>query len=247
LNTKIPETARGGWDVWHSLQASAGAIYNPRAPERRLGEVTNEIRGFKADCKSIAKAFHIPEGLTFSTPEAQKQYEHGMTNLVDWTADLVRFYKDHEFFYNQYKHGLTVAMRPFGMMYSPEQVEQDRNEERKPYLAVYDNLNLNDATKKGTAILRQGVMMPCFTDNVRRALPELERRNEWLRLVNFKDLAFSFEGLVDHAYKARACITTFCANFSRAVDPDPNELSFQLPVDHRTHQTYQCRIPKGEE
>ena len=28
---------RSGRDAWHSLQASAGSIYNPRAPERRLG------------------------------------------------------------------------------------------------------------------------------------------------------------------------------------------------------------------
>jgi len=81
---------------------------------------------------------------------------------------------------------------------------------------------------------------------VRRALPELERRNEWLRLVHPKDPAFSFDMLVEHAFKARACITTFCANFSRAVDPEPNEQPFQLPVHHRRHQTYQCRVPKKE-
>ncbi len=211
----------------------------------KAGEITNEIRTFTTDRKRIGQAFHFPQDLTLPTPDGRKAYEHGITNLTNWTADLVRFFKDYEFFYNQYKHGLKVAMRPFNK-YTPEQVEQDRLNPRRPYLAVYDNLNLKDATKKGTANLGHGIMIPCFGENVRRALPQLERRNEWLRLLHPKDPSFSFDMLVDHAFKARSCIDTFCSNFSRAVDPDPKEIVFCLPVDHRTRNTYQCRVPSGE-
>jgi hypothetical protein len=208
----------------------------------RAGEVTHEIKTFKAERKRIGQAFHFPYDLTFSTVEGREQYEHGIANLILWMTDITRFYVEHEFFYNQYKHGLTVALRPSNK-YTTEQVEQDKRNERRPYLAVFDNLNLAAAIKKGSANLQQGVMMPGFTTPVQRALPELERRNDWLSLVHTVDPMFSFDSLVDHAFKARACIATFCFNFHHAVDPDPNKQIFQLPVNHRTLASYQCQVP----
>lgn len=229
------------------LFALIRAAYKPeqfvqRVVTYKAGEVTNEIRSFKADLKSIANAYHFPAEIPTLSPDAQQQFDHGISNLVIWTADLVEFYKEHWFFYNQYKHGLTVALR-YSRVFPPDLVEADRNNAHPPFVAVYDNLDWKRAIKKGTASADH-TTLPIFTASVRRALPALERNSAWLRWVRPKNLPFSLDPLVDHAFKARACIAIFCYNFRHAVDPDPEKWVFQLPVDHRTRDVYDCVVPQ---
>ena len=55
--------------------------------------------------------------------------------------------------------------------------------------------------------------MPGFTDNVRSVVAHLAQENNFLRLAFPPDpVNFSFERLVDVAFKARACVETFISN-----------------------------------
>jgi hypothetical protein len=209
------------------------------------GSITNKIRGFKATRENVADAFHFPLGLTYTSEEGQRTYEQGITTLCALVADLVTFYTDHAFFYNQYKHGLAVAMRPFARPYPQEQIDKDKAGDHKPYLVVYDNMNLNAGAspQRKTFDPRVGVFMPGFTDNVRPIVGHLAEENNFLRFVFPPDWPhFMFERLVDAAFKARACVQAFIANYLLLIQPPEPDGSrrFQLPLDHRANKACVC-------
>lgn len=206
----------------------------------KAGEVSNAIKAFKADKKTVSKAFHFHDDLVFKEPEQQARYEKGIENLIGLIIDLVTFYNGYYFFCNQYKHGLAVGMRPHGNKFNDEQIALDKKEEFKPYIAVYDNLNLKAGTKKGTVNLKHGIMMPGFTDNVRPFIGELEKSNNFLRFVRPPDYPdFSFETLTDIAYKTRACLHCFIVNYSRKIKPQ-DEKFFHLPDEYRKNTAVRC-------
>jgi hypothetical protein len=202
------------------------------------GRVTNLIKSFNSNitAKRIAETFHFPHNLPFTTDNDKKTYDSQVEYLLHLTKDVVKFHKDYEYFHNQYKHGLAVAMRPFGNVYAPEQIDKDKKGEFAPYLAVYDNRELTAAAKKGTFRARDGAFMLGFTDSVRPFIGDLAKENNFIRLVHPIDINLDIDFLVDIAYKARACINTFLSNYSRKIKPDKNELQFQLPIDYRTNK-----------
>lgn len=209
----------------------------------KAGEVTNAIKQFKASPESLSQAFHFPTDLPFNSAEDKSDHDRGVDLLVKMVGDLVKFYKDYWFFYNQYKHGLAVAMRPLGNVFTPEQIEDEKRERREPhYLVVYDNFNIKAAAKKGTFDTKHGIFMPGFTENVRPLIPELQKHNNFLRFVFPADLpGFSYEILVDIAYKAKACINTFIANYSHKIKPEEKGVrKFQLPEDYRKNNFITC-------
>jgi hypothetical protein len=90
----------------------------------------------------LSAALHFPDDLPYDKESDQNKYMEGAERLTGYIAELIQFYKDYEFFYNQYKHGLSVAMRTFGNIFTAEQVIKDKAGKMPPYLALYDNLNL---------------------------------------------------------------------------------------------------------
>lgn len=200
----------------------------------KAGEVTSKIKVFKADKKSISKAFHFPTDLPFEKQSDREDFENGINNLIEWVNDLTLFYKNYEFFYNQYKHGLAVAMRPLGNLLSEEQIEKDKKGLSNPYLTVYDNLNLKAASKKGTFKLQHGTIMPGFTQNVMPFISELEKTNNFLRFVfppDFPD--FSFDILVNIAHKTKTCLNTFIGNYSLRIKSKDDKVVFHIPQSYR--------------
>jgi hypothetical protein len=159
--------------------------------------------------------------------------------LLSLVKDAAKFHKDYEYFHNQYKHGLAVAMRPFGNTYVQEQIEEDKRGEFKPYITVYDSRDLDIAAKKGTfRPPKDPILMVGFTDNVRPFIGSLAKENNFIRLVHPEDSNLDIDLLVDIAYKVRACINTFLSNYAFKINPDKNELKFQLPINHRTLETF---------
>jgi hypothetical protein len=214
----------------------------------KAGEVTNFIKSFNADAKTVAKVYHFPHDIKFQKQEDQNVFDEGVQKLICLTEEIISFYKGYEFIYNQYKHGLTVAMRPFGNIYTTDQIKKDMAGDSEPYLAVYDNLNLEAASKKGTFNLRQGVLMPGFTENVQPFIADLSKENNFLRFVFPPDIPhFSIELLVDNARKTRACIQTFISNYSWGIYIKDNKRDFQLPADYKTNMSYTCSYYIEEE
>jgi len=211
------------------------------------GTITNLIKSYKANSKNISRDFYIPN-VEFADSDSQQQIKEGVEYLVELVKDQVKFYEKYWFFYNQYKHGLSIPIRGYGNQYTDEQVELDKNGQMEPMIAAYDNMNIKAAQSKGTFNPSHGVMMPGFTENVRPFIPQLEKENNFLRLVFPPDVPdFDFDILIDQAYKTRACISTFIANYSRHIKPDVDMQRFQLPADYRNNQTIICeyKIEEG--
>jgi hypothetical protein len=203
------------------------------------GKVTSLIKAFNANLstKKISEAFHFQNELPFTSDDDKKTYDQHVEYLLSLAKDVVKFYKDYEYFHNQYKHGLAVAMRPFGNTYVQEQIDQDKQGTFEPYIAVYDNRELSIAAKMGTFRAKDGAIMVGFTENVRPFIGDLAKENNFIRLVHPEDSKLDINLLVDVAYKTRACINTFLSNYTSKINADKNELKFQLPVDYRTHNS----------
>ncbi|WDF79047.1 hypothetical protein PQ469_03380 [Mucilaginibacter sp. KACC 22773] len=208
----------------------------------KAGEVTNFIKTFKAERKYVANAFHFPDNLPYDKESDQKKYFDGAERLTGYMAELVQFYKDYEFFYNQYKHGLSVAMRPFGNIFNAEQVAKDKAGEMSPYLSVYDNLSIAAGLKKGTVKTTHGIMMPGFTENVMPFMSQLGEEHNYLRLVYPADWPnFNLDILVQKAEMTKCCLQLFIFNYSWKIKPEGTTFKFQLPSDYRSKDAVECR------
>jgi len=213
----------------------------------KAGVITNQIKAFKATPKSIAEAFHFPPELPFENNDDKKTYDEGVDRLADLMTDIIKFHKDYEYFYNQFKHGLSVAMRPFGNMYVQEQIEEDKKGDFRPYLAVYDNRNLETAAKKGTFTIKKGAFMTGFTENVRPYIGQLIKENNFIRLVHPEHLDLDIDFLVDVAFKVRTCLKIFIYNYSHKIDIRQEKNQFQLPIDHRSNDVLNCAYRNDED
>jgi hypothetical protein len=197
------------------------------------GDLGKYIKRFVVSNDTLSKAFHFPIDYKIPNEEDLREFENAVSVLSNMTTDLIKFYLDYKHTYNQYKHGLTVGMRTFGNVFVEDQINQDKQGKFPPYLAVYDNLNLDEASKKGRFDPTQGILMPGFTDNVREILGDLIKENNFLRLSHIQNTNIDIDYLVDVAYKARACIQLFIYNYSWKIKPEENTIKFQLPTDHR--------------
>jgi hypothetical protein len=203
----------------------------------KAGEVINYLKSFKPDPLTIGSVFHFPSDLKFDEEEKTLLYETGKNNLTGYVQDLIKFYKDYEFFHNQYKHGLAVAMRPFGNSYNAEQIAKDKAGEHQTYITAYDNMNLQASFKKGTASTGQPIMMLAFTDNVRPYISQLSEENNFIRLDHPN---LDFDMLIGIAQKAFCCINVFIDNFYGKIRPKGDEWQFELPMDHINNRYIAC-------
>ncbi|MCR8560302.1 hypothetical protein KXD93_21800 [Mucilaginibacter sp. BJC16-A38] len=215
----------------------------------KAGEVTNFIKSFKAERKHVAAAFHFPDDLPYDRESDQIKYTEGAERLTGYIAELVQFYKDYDFFYNQYKHGLSVAMRPLGNIFTAEQVAKDKAGEMPPFLAAYDNMNLAAGFKKGTAKTTHGILMLGFTENVMPYISQLGEENNYLRLANPADWPhFHLDILVQKALMTKCCLQLFIFNYAGKIKPGGTTFTFRLPTDYKTKEVTQCSyVSKPEE
>ena len=182
----------------------------------------------KYNFKEIAKLFYFPyyDDVKGET-ETEKIYNECLTRLSTYIQDIQEYHNKHHFFYIQYKHGLTIALRPFNL-YQGDKIEQDKNGEHKPYLVAFDNMALDKL--RGTADVRFNNMafMPGFTEPVRRNITTLHKENNLTRFV-FPPADTNFDTIKLIAYKTKACIETIIRNLANWVNDKENEL--QLPSE----------------
>jgi hypothetical protein len=207
------------------------------------GAITSRIKSFRKEQKVIEKLFWLPDSDSFSE-EAKKIYQEGIDNLIKLTDDVVSFYKNYKFFYSQNKHGLTIPMRPFGNIFTDDQVIADQKGEMEPYLVAYDNFNLKAGVKRGTFTARHGLLMPGFTEAVVPHISALSEEDNFLRFVFPPDVPhFTFFTLEDHAKKVRCCLQIFISNYTQHVIASMGkpgvERTFQLPADYKANLVYQ--------
>ncbi len=185
------------------------------------GKIENFIRQ-KSNTEKLCKLFYFPFYEEEFEEKTEKVYREGLKLLSDWTAEIKDFHRKHHFFYKQYKHGLTVALRPYNR-YNSDQLEKCKNNNFPPYLATFDNLapeKLKDKKERIDGYL----MMPCFTENIRPHLIELIKEDNLARYV-FPPKETDIEVIKNIAYKVRDCMSIFSNNLLATVqDVSPYKL-----------------------
>lgn len=191
------------------------------------GKIENFIKQ-KANVEKLCKLFYFPFYEDEWEDEANgKTYRESINLLFEWVEEIKEFHKKHQFFYKQYKHGLTVALRPYNR-YNEEQLKKAKNNDFAPYLAAFDNLSptkLKDKKERIDGYL----MMPCFTENTRPHLQELMREDNLVRYV-FPPRETTIDVIKNIAYKVRDCINIFGNNICVSVQ-DSTPFKLQLPAE----------------
>lgn len=191
------------------------------------GKIENFIKQ-NAKEEKICRLFYFPYfNEKFDDEHLFSAYTNSISMLSLWINELKEFYSKHQFFYKQYKHGLTVALRPYGL-YSEDQIQKSKDGEFEPYLAAFDNLALNKLKDKKDR-LDGYVFMPCFTDNVRPHIQELMREDNLVRYI-FPPKETTLEKIKDIALKVRECINIFTNNIIVTIrEESPYKMQMPLP------------------
>jgi hypothetical protein len=167
------------------------------------------------DEEKLCELFHFPYYREeFENKPLYIMYTGCVSRLHNWINEIKDFYINHEFINTQYKHGLTVALRPYAL-YTEKQIQESKNNKFNQHLVVFENLALNKLKAKDDN-LKGYHLMPCFTDNVRPHIQELIQEDNMVRYV-FPPADTDIEKIKSIAFKIRDCINAFASNIIRAV------------------------------
>lgn len=193
------------------------------------GKIENIIINFKINDKNICKAFHFPfeEESEDDNNSAWIAYKKGLMILGNRIEKIISFYIKHKFMYNQYKHGLTVALRPY-VKYNEDQINNDRENPTDFYLAAFDNLSLQKALNNKYKP-KDYIFMPCLTENTKPFLDQLQNEDNLLRLV-IGSPESSIESIKQIAYITRGCLHVLINNFMATYKAD-EFINLQLPEE----------------
>lgn len=196
------------------------------------GKIDTAIRTFSVKNKNVCESFHFPyfpddDQLTGQDLETQKVFNESVERLGKIITELIEYYKKYQFFYNQYKHGLSVALRPYHD-WTPEQVEEDKTgtHGQSPIVAL-DSLNFKAAPQNqygNTGYL----LMPCFSPVITPHLNQLQSENNLLRFV-MSPPDMSIDLIVDITKKCKRCIQILIHNFLQEINKE-NPLKMRLPA-----------------
>lgn len=203
------------------------------------GKIGNLIKGFKILKETTAEAFQIPLDIPF-TEEIKVQFDKKLDLIMDDVKEIIDFYKDFEFFYTQYKHGLAIPMRPFGRLLDEKHIQRDKESiEDNTFLVVWDNFNIAAASSKNRFNLQKnGAFFPGFTKKTIRYLSRLHEENNCLRFVFVPDNKnFKFENLITIAKKVRRLNVVLINNYLQKINFNEVERSIYFP-DDKDGKTY---------
>jgi len=193
------------------------------------GKINNFIKQ-KLSIEELCKCFHFPYfNEELEDKETEALYRESINRLNDWIIEFKEFYNQHQFFYTQYKHGLTVALRPFSK-YTDEQVQKSKEGQMNPYLAAFDNLSLEKLKDKKDR-LNGMVFMPNFTKNIQRNLVELMNEDNLIRYV-FPPQDTNIEKIKNIAFKIRDSINIIGNNIIEETknENDAKVVKMQMPA-----------------
>ncbi|MCF8450200.1 MAG: hypothetical protein K9G49_10060 [Taibaiella sp.] len=209
-------------------------------------KISKYIKNYVVDKKGISSAFHLPNDYQHIEEADKKLIDESVEKLASLVSDCIKFYNHHRLIYNQYKHGLTVAMRTYGNKFSEEQINEDKKGSFPPNLSILDNINVKKAFEKGRNYI-PGIIMPNFSDNIRTIYQALSEEDNLLRLVPIHDSDIDIELFVDFAYKVRICLETFIFNYTWKIKPEEGKIKFQLPDNHRKNTYLTCVLTLDKE
>ena len=126
-----------------------------RHPERFVAETVNfpggKVTGLvgkleSIDVDAVSKAFFIPTGewLELDGTELER-FETGRILVRERLHEVIAWWRKYRFLQQQYKHGMTLALHPFGREL-PEETLIDRRAGGAPPIYALDNEAISDET-----------------------------------------------------------------------------------------------------
>lgn len=157
-----------------------------------IGKVPDRL--IRLSDEDLLKAYMIPNrdyifGVTSEQTAEERNssmgvYDQGVKNILEYTRSVIESFNKYRFFYNQYKHGLTVALRPFGTINKAEL--QRRKTSLDGFPVCYDNETIEQAFKNGQ---QRAFVIPSLTPEIQPGLNKLQEEQNLLR--------YHYDGLVD--------------------------------------------------
>jgi hypothetical protein len=210
------------------------------------GKVEHLIKSYNTNKKNICKSFHFPyypdeEFETENERETLKVINDSTDRLRSIILEIIEYYKKHQFFYNQYKHGLSIALRPYGKFTSEQIAKDKKREHENTSVVALDSLNFTNASRNQYG--NSGyLMMPCFTENVQKNIKELQSENNLLRYV-MTPPETTIDFIMEIAKKTRRCIHIVIHNFLEVIN-EKEPLKLRLPAINDS-EVYEFKI-EGE-
>ncbi|MGE7673483.1 hypothetical protein ACQKMV_07895 [Lysinibacillus sp. NPDC094403] len=200
----------------------------------KIGKLPEKIS--KMDLEAILKVFLIPSKdyidklveETNSPLEHLDIYSEGISNVYRYLDDIIISFKKYRFIYNQYKHGLTVALRPYGNNLSKKELNRRKNS-LDSSLFCYDNTDIGKAIERNP---NQPFIIPSITENLQPGITSLNNNNNLLRYSGVYDV--SIDELIKLGSKVHSLIRILSNNRYDFVKPHHSEANtFYLPVPTR--------------
>ncbi len=190
------------------------------------GQIENLIKQKHTD-KELCELSYFPYFEDIESEIFKEGFTSGMSLLRANIYKIKEFYKEHQFFYNQYKHGLTVALRPFGA-YDSEQIEKDKQGSTQRKLVAFDNVALSKVFSnkhRGAGY----ALMPWITANIQPHITQLQAEDNLIRYVWSSSDAVA-KRTVECAFIVRQCMQVFVNNLLTTIK-ESNPLRLRLPCD----------------
>ena len=200
------------------------------------GQIENLIKQKHTD-KELCEFFYFPYFENIESKNFREGFTAGMSQLRTNISKIKEFYKEHQFFYNQYKHGQTVALRPF-RAYDADQIAQDKQGNMQRKLVAFDNIALNKVFNnkhRGAGY----ALMPWITRNIQPHITQLQAEDNLIRYVWSPSNSIA-KGTVECAFIVRQCMQVFVNNLLTTIK-EANPLCLRLPCDNQT--VYEFAFP----
>lgn len=193
------------------------------------GKIENFIKNFDLTHSNLCNSFYFPDyqiSSNDSSNETLNKIYECLEELKILVTEITSFYKSNVFFYNQYKHGLSIALKPLKAS-DKEVIEKDKNGEleRSPLIA-FESVNFQGALSKKNG--NMGALVIPISDSIQQNIKKLEKENNLLRYV-FSTPDCSIDRLVTIAEKTRICMLIFISNILESVS-GKGVLKLQLPT-----------------
>jgi hypothetical protein len=190
-----------------------------------IGKVPKRVSQLSDE--DLLKAYMIPnrdyvlEVMSEQSQEIRKSsleiYDQGIKNVLEYTKVIVDSFNKYRFFYNQYKHGLTVALRPFGGELDKKELLR-RKDSLDGLPVCYDNETIEKSFDNGKS---RAFVIPNLTPDIQPGITQLQEDGNLLR-YHYEDLV-DINDLIKIGKKVHLLIRTQIKNRFDYVLPEKEQ------------------------
>jgi hypothetical protein len=163
----------------------------------------------------------------------------GIGRLGNLVREVIDFYETYEFFHLQYKHGLKILFRPFGVGPSPEAIAERKTDVRAPIFAITNEV----VSKMVQRPPRQQGLVFYAIPEARPHLAEFMANRDLLR-VQMAGPPVDLDHVVAHCWTVSRLLRIASANrLALGAFDEHGQQSFELPGEGEREVVSVCIEP----